>query len=320
MPATSYYLQKAMTTLLDCVWDPTSQHASPLVFEAMNPLPPKDTPPQDLIGHVWKKPLEDLLQAEDFPPHMSDKARGHDFVETSSSLRAMIHTDECSWRCTVRHTDMLSTPPSFVEYRVQWQYNPHSHWGAGHKLPGHLPEVLRRALLMQNLCEWAVVALQNSVEMIAKNIDPDAEVLWMAVIPQRRFQLVFNDNGDFSTTHSVLLIRSPLAGNFVLDPTAEQYGIPREHRFLPWRIYKKRYIMSPGKWCGEAVWSTGTEAFMHGLEMSADWGFWEKVRGAIDRMVTAWLSSDDLKVAISDEGRWRMEGKLLERMVTEELC
>lgn len=139
----------------------------------------------------------------------------------------------------------------------------------------------------------------------------------MAVVPRRRFQLIFNCAPPAST-HSVLLIRSPLAGNFVLDPTGEQFGIPREHRFLPWRTYKKRYIMSPSKWMGEAVWSTRTEAYLAGLNsMHGDWRFWARLRDAMDAQVAAWLPHGDLTAAIDDEDRWKQDGERLLQMVQE---
>ncbi|KAJ4339729.1 hypothetical protein N0V95_007695 [Ascochyta clinopodiicola] len=319
MPATSYYLQKAMAALLDCVWDPTAQLASMFIFEDMNPLPPKDTPPQDLIGQVWTKPIEDLLRAKDFSPHMRDKARGNDFVSTSASLAGILHPPECAFGCQTRHTDQLSTPAGFVEYDVQWQFTPERNWSGRHKMPDHLPEVLRRALLMQCMCEWAVIVLRQSVEAIVKKLDPNAKVHWLAVIPRRRFQLLFDTSRIFSTVHSVLLIRSPLAGNFVLDPTAEQYGIPREHRFLPWRFYRKRYVMSPGQWCGEGVWSTGTEPFLHNLEHTFGWSFWESVRGVIDATVATTLLNGDLRKMMSDEERWKRKEERLEKLMAEEL-
>ncbi|KZM20620.1 uncharacterized protein EKO05_0010907 [Ascochyta rabiei] len=319
MPAPRYYLQKAMATLLDCVWDPTAQLASMYIFEDMNPFPPKDTPPQDLIGHVWKKPVEDLLDAKDISLRVRDKARGHDFISTSASLTGILHPPKCDWRCQVRHSARVPTPSGFVEYEVQWQFNPDRYWGGRHRMPDHLPEVLRRALLMQNLCEWAAIVLKYSVEAIVKKIDPNSEVLWMAVIPRRRFQFFFGASRTCSTVHSVLLIRSRLAGNLVLDPTGEQYGIPREHRLLPWRVYKKRYVVSPGQWCGEGVWSTGTEAFIHGLEGGEDWPFWESVRDITDANVAAWLPSGDLRVVMNDEGHWKKKAELLERLVAEEL-
>lgn len=56
MPSTAYYLQQAVTAVLESIWDPSAQLAAPYYFEDMSPLPPKDTPSEDLIGHVWKKP------------------------------------------------------------------------------------------------------------------------------------------------------------------------------------------------------------------------------------------------------------------------
>lgn len=71
----------------------------------------------------------------------------------------------------MRHSDALSAgnAPGFIEYQVQWQYSPYGwDWGTGGRMPDHIPEVLRRALLMQNLCEWSIVALWNLVDAIVR--------------------------------------------------------------------------------------------------------------------------------------------------------
>lgn len=189
MPASAYYLQKALTTLLDKVWDPTARHANGNVFEDIVPLPPTNTPSEDLVDAASMRPgmlppilsvfdsqlnrvlVNKLLQAQDPPAIRKNKVRGHDFVTTSATVNAMQHRRECSAGCQGPHEDMLvpGNKPGFNEYRVQWQYNPGGFsWGAGHVMPEHLPEYLRRALLMQNMCDWAVFVLQYCVEMVVE--------------------------------------------------------------------------------------------------------------------------------------------------------
>jgi cation transport ATPase len=89
---------------------------------------------------------------------------------------------------------------------------------------------------MSNMCEWAVILLQHCVEQIAQQskltsqktvelvlrhlVKPNVQVHWVAVIPWRYLQIT-SFSRLFATTHAVLLIRSPMAGNFILDPTAE---------------------------------------------------------------------------------------------------
>lgn len=156
-----------------------------------------------------------------------------------------------------------------------------------------------------------------------RTVGLDAEVFWMAVVPRRRLQLVFH-GCTVAWAHSVLFIRSRKAGNFVLDPTIEQYGHPREHRFLAWKDYKKRYIMRPSKWGGEAVWSTRTSGLADWLEKYPCWAFWGPVKDAIDRQVGLWLlnrriETTTLRRAIDFEGYWKREEENLELSVMKEV-
>lgn len=105
--------------------------------------------------------------------------------------------------------------------------------------------------------------------ILITTVDPNTQVLQMVVAPRRRFQLIFTENGTIACTHAVLLIISPLVGNFILDPTAEQYGFPREHRFLPWPVYKQLYVVDASKFRGAAVWFTLFKQYIRSLQESS---------------------------------------------------
>jgi hypothetical protein len=56
MSATAYYMYKAMTMLLEMVWDPTIEHGSPAAVKKIDPLPPINTTSGDMVGKVSMKP------------------------------------------------------------------------------------------------------------------------------------------------------------------------------------------------------------------------------------------------------------------------
>ena len=141
----------------------------------------------------------------------------------------------------------------------------------------------------------------------------------MVVVPRRRFQLLVADDGNFACTHAVLLIISPLAGNFILDPTAEQYGFPREHRFLPWSVYKALYIVDLSKFRAAAIWSTCFDAYIRSLQESENWAFWDSVKDELDEQVAVWLKDCNLRAIVDDDELWRANGKQLEEMVVQAL-
>ncbi|KAJ4313906.1 hypothetical protein N0V94_006717 [Neodidymelliopsis sp. IMI 364377] len=185
-----------------------------------------------------------ILQADDRPLN-SDSS--DNFLGSSLHVDEILHKASCENPCELSHGGELPrSHPNFQQHIVTWHAQADLHYmGAGHKMPAHLPYILQRALLMSNQCERAVHLLKRSVEMVTKlsapipapallsgielmiTVDPGVKVHWLIVIPRRRLQLVFPDEPGSSShrhiaaAHTVLLIRSPLAGNFVVDPTAE---------------------------------------------------------------------------------------------------
>lgn len=187
---------------------------------------------------------------------------------------------------------------------------------------------------MQNLCEWAVVILLQSVKdivlqceylqdllsqlILTCTVDRQAQVFQMIVAPRLRFQLT-SDGSHIAATHSLFLISSPLAGDFILKPTAEQYGIPREHRFLPWSIYKQLYIIDPEKFRGAAVWSVNFSRYQEWLERSPHWEFWSSFRAVLDAQTAAWLQGCELSTMMDNEDEWKAKEEQLRRSVVAEL-
>jgi len=72
--------------------------------------------------------------------------------------------------------------------------------------------------------------------------------------------------------HSVLLITLG-SRKYVLDPSGEQYGIPPRDLFLPFREYKKRYMVPLRYWAGRARWTRETQAWepSHLRKVSREW-------------------------------------------------
>jgi len=125
--------------------------------------------------------------------------------------------------------------------------------------------------------------------LIVFAVDPKATVQWLWVIPRRRLQFKLS-NSRVPLIHSVLLITSPLAGKFVLDPSAEQYGIPPEHRFIRWQYYRDQYVMRKEQHYGTQVWMV---AHNDDQDLEDSTGstpkFWKKVRVELDTSVDTWL-------------------------------
>lgn len=116
-----------------------------------------------------------------------------------------------------------------------------------------------------------------------------------------------NVHRRIAVTHSVILINSPLAGDFVLDPTGEQYGHPHEHRFLAWSDYKELYVLSKKEWDGPEVWNrTNAPQMKLEADQSPDCTFWKDVRKEYRECFTQWLEElvakhGDLKKGLDDE-------------------
>lgn len=279
--------------------------------------------------------VREALQRQDGPALKEGDHAGVQFLEDSSHIKDIVHNLDCPGWCKARHTEWLEddVAQGFIKYWITWAYTP-GYLGKGTKIPEHLHEDLRRALLMQNLCEWAVIILFQSVVIIAHTseylrdlssaqllthtVDPQAQVYQMVVAPRRRFQIT-NDSGEIAGTHSLFLISSPLAGNFILDPTAEQYGIPREYRFLPWSVYKQLYVIDQAKFSGAAVWSIHFEQYADHLTRSDDWEYWKSVRTVLDIQTTTWLQDCELKAVMDDEDQWKIKEEQLEKLVIDGL-
>lgn len=161
----------------------------------------------------------------------------------------------------------------------------------------------------------ASIALSQT-SLIISTVDPNAVVIWLLVIPRRRLQFVTPEKPGSSqprriaTCHSVILIRSPLAGNLVLDPTMEQYGHPREHRFIAWKVYKARYILRKSKWIGKEVYRNIGTIFWHMLNSSPqlDSIYWRDVQRGFGKQFRDWLKHmqaghEDLRQSLDDDQR-----------------
>ena len=125
--------------------------------------------------------------------------------------------------------------------------------------------------------------------LIVFAVDPKATVQWLWVIPRRRLQFTFPDS-RVPLIHSVLLITSPLVGKFVLDPSAEQYGIPPEHRFIRWQYYRDQYVLRKEQHYGTQVWMVahnGDQDLEDSTGSTAK--FWRKVREELETSVDMWL-------------------------------
>jgi hypothetical protein len=125
--------------------------------------------------------------------------------------------------------------------------------------------------------------------LIVFAVDPEATVQWLWVVPRRRLQFTI-PGLEVALIHSVLLIHSPLAGKFVLDPSAEQYSISPEHRFVRWQYYRDRYVMRKDQHYGAQVWMiahNGDEDLEKGTGRTAK--FWRDVREELDTSVEIWL-------------------------------
>jgi hypothetical protein len=134
--------------------------------------------------------------------------------------------------------------------------------------------------------------------MLTSTVDRQAQVYQMVVAPRRHFQITSAGN-PIAATHSLFFICSPLGGNFILDPTAEQYGIPREHRFLPWSVYMQLNIIDLERLHGVAVWSVDFSGYQHWLERSDNWDFWSSIGAVLDAQTDAWLQDCELRTAMA---------------------
>lgn len=160
-------------------------------------------------------------------------------------------------------------------------------------------------------------------------VDPEATLQWLWVVPRRRLQ--FTSPGcEPALIHSVLLIQSPLAGKFVLDPSGEQYGIPAEHRFIRWRDYVDRYVMRNKNHYGAQVWMiahNGEEDFENGTGHAEQ--YWRDIREVLGGSIKIWLhhvtaGGSTLRQALGNEASMKEQDKwvgddLVEKLVDVDL-
>jgi hypothetical protein len=87
-------------------------------------------------------------------------------------------------------------------------------------------------------------------------------------------------NLERDLVHAVILVRTSGGEKFVLDPTGEQHGVLREHRFLPWTAYKDLYVMKQMHWIGRATFSYALdieEIVDRTAEESEAWSFFKTI-------------------------------------------
>lgn len=115
--------------------------------------------------------VRNMLQIQDRSALSSEVAADRVAFEDSGEVTDLLHGMGCEQRCTwPGHHDWLNelAAPDFSRYCVEWEHTPDNYLGMGVQIPQQVPEPLRRALLMHNLCEWAVVILRAAVEAIVK--------------------------------------------------------------------------------------------------------------------------------------------------------
>ncbi|KAJ4399225.1 hypothetical protein N0V91_009598 [Didymella pomorum] len=303
MTPTVQYLFTALASLLNNTFDPIAQFASRNEHDDHGPLFPQDIILSERADNDPGTQVRHMLQIQDRPAMSKEVAADQIAFENTGEVNDLLHSVDCEQRCRWPYYEWLNdaAAPGFARFWITWKDTPDNCLGMGAEVPKQLPELLRRALLMQNL------------------FNPNAQVLPMVVVPRRRFQLLVADNGNFACTHAVLLIIFLLAGKFILDPTAEQYGFPHKHRFLPWSVYKDLYVVDATKFRGAAVWSTRFDAYMRSLQEGENFAFWDSVKDGLDVQVAAWLKDCGLRVAVDDAELWKIKSEQLEEMVVQSL-
>lgn len=113
--------------------------------------------------------------------------------------------------------------------------------------------------------------------------NPASKVEWLVVVPQPQFQLQLAYRKKEAIWHSVMLLTTSDGELFVLDPSGEQFGFPREHRFLPWKTYKELYVVERENWTGEATFTCRTEKLREGIVPRLP-EFYEKARGLMENV------------------------------------
>jgi hypothetical protein len=97
--------------------------------------------------------------------------------------------------------------------------------------------------------------------------------------------------------HSLLLLTTASKDRYVLDPTGEQTGVLREHRFLPWTEYKRLYVVPQG-----AVYWTGSSTFA----CQAPW-YADEIGEAVIDVHPVWADVTRRLAAVLEE--WKTAGE-----------
>ncbi|KAF1843244.1 uncharacterized protein K460DRAFT_357001 [Cucurbitaria berberidis CBS 394.84] len=189
-------------------------------------------------------------------------------------------------------------------------------------MPPHVEESLQRGALMSNNCDRSAHFLKRMAEDLFCRLDPGAKVSWMILVPQGRYTFAFNKPFR-AVQHSVLLVDLSDGRQLILDPTGEQFGIPREHRFLPAHEYMKRYMVPSDDWEGRRTWilldAENEQEMVDKIEL-----FWKNAKETAESCVEVWvknillLSHSSLEVVL-DSGTQYMdqEEKLLDMFERE---
>ncbi|KAF2999829.1 hypothetical protein E8E13_006998 [Curvularia kusanoi] len=287
MSSTTYHLYQVSKICL-ALWDEAAEHLAPAPYAGLHPTPPPEPRPPATTNQALMAPIDKMLKAKDLKPGQLTGLNPGD----AHNDRGFLHKRSCPEGCQEHHGAELHWGHGRYEGYTTW-YRPgprQTGRGAGNKMPQNLRHDLRRALLNLNMCDDAVFLLLPNVRKLFELIGPSAEVIHFAVIPRRRMQIFVHEKpGPLAYVHSVILIQSLKAGNFILDPAAEQYGHPPEHRFLPWRTYKRLYVLTKNKWIGSETWYTGPK-IEHDLSHDPHGEqYLRHVQNVILRCIESWL-------------------------------
>lgn len=179
------------------------------------------------------------------------------------------------------------------------------------KIP--MEEDVLRALLMMGKCTSVTSVLFRLVEILARRgtrvngylgdltvltsetVDPLATVEPLQVTGRPRIAFEKSDGTsiDAGLGHSIILICTSGGEKFVLDPTGEQYGVLRQHRFLPWRVYKDMYTMKREPRAGHTTitktWSCAEVINL--LSRTKEGEVWSPLHHIVDRSLDEWIQA-----------------------------
>lgn len=81
-----------------------------------------------------------------------------------------------------------------------------------------------------------------------------------------------------------------------MDMSGEQFGVPREHRFLPWQEYRKRYVVRSRCWVGRAAWTLdtgGRRELCQKVDKRDPGKLWSTTKYAVETACTKWDMDKD---------------------------